>query len=154
MTGMPRRPPDEHPPRGNHPQRGHGRPPRPRRSAMAAAAIGVAVGLTAVACSAVGSPGGSLATGAGPPGASRLGTGTGAGLSWHSCTQVPRMQCARLRVPLDYRHPATAPPGQRQGVLLVNPGGPGASGLSLTTQVAGGLDPNVAAEYDIVGFDP
>ena len=47
------------------------------------------------------------------------------------------MQCASLRVPLDYRHPggrtitlalsrvpATAPPGRRQGALLVNPAGP------------------------------
>jgi pimeloyl-ACP methyl ester carboxylesterase len=77
------------------------------------------------------------------------------------------MQCARLRVPVDYRHPhgrkvtlalsripATAPPAQRQGVLLVNPGGPGASGLGLIAQVAKGLDPAVAADYDIVGFDP
>ncbi|MDR3032259.1 MAG: alpha/beta hydrolase, partial [Kitasatospora sp.] len=77
------------------------------------------------------------------------------------------MQCTRLRVPLDYqrpggrkitlalsRIPATAPPGQRQGVLLVNPGGPGASGLGLAAVVAKGLDPAVAADYDIVGFDP
>ena len=54
------------------------------------------------------------------------------------------MQCASLKVPLDYRNPggrkitlalsrvpATAPASQRQGVLLVNPGGPGGSGLSL-----------------------
>jgi pimeloyl-ACP methyl ester carboxylesterase len=135
---------------------------------MIAAAVGAAISITAAACSATGSPGGSLATGGGPAGTgASAGTGAGARLSWHSCTQVPRMQCARLRVPLDYRHPdgrkitlalsripATAPPGQRQGVLLVNPGGPGASGLGLAAQVATGLDPKVAAEYDIVGFDP
>ena len=50
--------------------------------------------------------------------------------------------------------PATAPAGQQQGYLLVNPGGPGASGLSLAADVAGGLDPTVASEYDIIGFDP
>ena len=72
-----------------------------------------------------------------------------------------------LSVPVDYakpggRHislaldmvPATAPKSQQQGILLVNPGGPGASGLSLAAEVAQGLSPGVAAQYDIVGFDP
>jgi len=69
-------------------------------------------------------------------------------------------------VPLDYRKPdgtkltlalsevpATAPPAKRQGILLVNPGGPGASGLSMAAFVAAGLTPAVASEYDIIGFD-
>jgi pimeloyl-ACP methyl ester carboxylesterase len=77
------------------------------------------------------------------------------------------VQCAQLQVPVNYGDPggrkitlalsevpATAPAGQRQGVLLVNPGGPGGSGLSLASFVASGLDPAVASEYDIVGFDP
>ena len=72
-----------------------------------------------------------------------------------------------LSVPVDYakpggRHislaldmiPATAPKSQQQGILLVNPGGPGASGLALAVEVAQGLSPAVAARYDIVGFDP
>ena len=76
------------------------------------------------------------------------------------------MQCASLQVPLDYSRPdgrkitlalsevpATAPASQRQGVLLVNPGGPGGAGLSLAAFVAEGLDPAVAADYTIVGFD-
>ena len=87
------------------------------------------------------------------------------GLTWHSCSGSG-LQCARLRVPLNYAKPhgrsitlalsevpATAPPSQRQGILLVNPGGPGGSGLSLASFVAQGLDPAVAARYDIVGFD-
>ncbi|MGE5292366.1 MAG: alpha/beta hydrolase [Micromonosporaceae bacterium] len=89
-------------------------------------------------------------------------------LSWHSCSGQRRsMQCASLSVPLDYRNPggrkitlalsrilATAPASQQQGVLLVNPGGPGGSGLSLAGAVANGLNPSVASEYDIIGFDP
>ena len=60
-------------------------------------------------------------------------------LDWQPCTvSGASMQCASLAVPLDYRHPsgrkitlalsmvpATAPASERQGDLLVNPGGPG-----------------------------
>ena len=76
-------------------------------------------------------------------------------------------RCARLAVPLDYAHPggrtitlalneipATAPAGQRLGPLLVNPGGPGGSGLRLALYVAGVLPRDVASQYDIIGFDP
>ena len=49
---------------------------------------------------------------------------------------------------------ATAPKSQQQGILLINPGGPGGSGLGLTEEVAIGLGKNVAADYDVVGFDP
>ncbi|HUJ07333.1 MAG TPA: alpha/beta hydrolase [Streptosporangiaceae bacterium] len=88
-------------------------------------------------------------------------------LDWHGCgTAGSRLRCAALQVPLDYARPggrtitialsevpATAPPSRRLGILLVNPGGPGGSGLSLASFVAQGLDPAVAARYDIVGFD-
>jgi pimeloyl-ACP methyl ester carboxylesterase len=92
-------------------------------------------------------------------------------LHWHACTgQVAQQgvpECTTLSVPVDYANPggrrislaldmipATAPRSQQQGVLLVNPGGPGGSGLSLAAEVAQGLSPDVAAQYDIVGFDP
>jgi pimeloyl-ACP methyl ester carboxylesterase len=92
-------------------------------------------------------------------------------LHWHSCSGqlgtegVP--DCTMLSVPLNYadpggRHislaldmvPATAPRSQQQGVMLVNPGGPGGDGLPLAAEVAQGISPSVAADYDIVGFDP
>ncbi len=38
--------------------------------------------------------------------------------------------------------------------MLVNPGGPGEPGRSLAGDVAAGISPQVAATYDIVGFDP
>jgi len=93
---------------------------------------------------------------------------TSSTLHWHSCpAQLRAPDCTTLSVPLNYadpggRHisialdmvPATAPPSQQQGVLLVNPGGPGASGLPWAPILAQGLSPNVAREYDIVGFDP
>jgi pimeloyl-ACP methyl ester carboxylesterase len=94
-----------------------------------------------------------------------------AALHWHSCSGqlaeegVP--DCTMLSVPLNYadpggRHislaldmvPATAPRSQQQGVMLVNPGGPGGDGLPLAAEVAQGISSGVAADYDIVGFDP
>jgi pimeloyl-ACP methyl ester carboxylesterase len=88
-------------------------------------------------------------------------------LHWHGCGgQLAGLECTSVQVPLNYsspngRHlsialdmaPATAPKSKQQGILLVNPGGPGASGLTLAAEVQQGLSSSVASEYDIVGFD-
>jgi pimeloyl-ACP methyl ester carboxylesterase len=92
-------------------------------------------------------------------------------LHWHSCSRQLAAygvhDCTMLSVPLNYadpggRHislaldmvPATAPRSQQQGIMLVNPGGPGASGLPWAPIIANGLSRGVAKDYDIVGFDP
>jgi pimeloyl-ACP methyl ester carboxylesterase len=89
-------------------------------------------------------------------------------LNWQPCTvSGASMQCASLAVPLDYRHPsgrkitlalsmvpASAPQDQRQGDLLVNPGGPGGAGRYLAASAAFSLDQKVASKYNIIGFDP
>jgi pimeloyl-ACP methyl ester carboxylesterase len=89
-------------------------------------------------------------------------------LHWHACASAgANARCGRIQVPLNYADPggrkitvaltevqATAPASQQQGILLVNPGGPGASGTSMASFVARGLSPSVAADYDIIGFDP
>lgn len=76
------------------------------------------------------------------------------------------VECARIQVPLDYARPAGtqisiallrihyADQPQRVGSLLVNPGGPGASGVSLAVELAGKLPTDVLQHFDIVGFDP
>ncbi|WP_052770410.1 alpha/beta hydrolase [Streptomyces sp. CNQ-509] len=97
-------------------------------------------------------------------------TTAGGGLSrvaWADCgtEATPRLQCGSLKVPLDYdrprgrtitlalnRVPHTA--ARSQGPLLVNPGGPGGSGLGLAEFVAGALPADVASQYDVIGFDP
>ncbi|MFJ6081052.1 alpha/beta hydrolase [Streptomyces sp. NPDC092369] len=94
-------------------------------------------------------------------------TATAAKLTWKKCgtTDYPTLQCASLKVPLDHanphgrqitlalsRVPHTA--SRSQGPLLVNPGGPGGSGLSLAGFVASSLPKAVASQYDVIGFDP
>lgn len=85
-------------------------------------------------------------------------------LDWRSCGGG--FTCARLRVPLDYAHPSAgtisiavnrlaAPgPGRRIGALVINPGGPGASGLDYARYLATVLPAAVRARFDLVGFDP
>ena len=89
---------------------------------------------------------------------------------WGPCSDpvltAAHAQCGFLSVPLDYQNPSgakiqlavsrvqhTSPAAQYQGVMLTNPGGPGASGLQLAT--LGEFVPNgVGAQYDWIGFDP
>ncbi|MFB6615230.1 alpha/beta hydrolase [Streptomyces sp. NPDC085524] len=88
-------------------------------------------------------------------------------LTWTGCatSRYPTLQCASLKVPLDHdrpegrqislaltRVPHTA--ATSQGPLLVNPGGPGGSGRGLAGFVASALPKEVAAQYDVIGFDP
>ncbi|MFE9675002.1 alpha/beta hydrolase [Streptomyces sp. NPDC006259] len=107
---------------------------------------------------------------AGPAGASPSPTAEAASAArpaWKKCgtTDRPTLQCASLKVPLDHGNPSgkqitlalsRVPHTARtyQGPLLVNPGGPGGSGLSLAGFVASSLPKTVAAQYDVIGFDP
>jgi pimeloyl-ACP methyl ester carboxylesterase len=83
-------------------------------------------------------------------------------LDWRDCDGG---ECAGLAVPLDYddpdgetidvaliRVPATDP-DQRIGSLLVNPGGPGASGVDFVRNSAFFLPDELREHFDIVGFD-
>jgi pimeloyl-ACP methyl ester carboxylesterase len=78
---------------------------------------------------------------------------------------APSFECARLTVPLDYAKPdgvtATVAvlrekaSGHRIGSLLFNPGGPGASGMSLVASLSSDLqDSPLSQRFDLVGFDP
>jgi pimeloyl-ACP methyl ester carboxylesterase len=84
-------------------------------------------------------------------------------VAWSPCGGG--LECGRVDVPVSYQDP-TGPtlelalvknpaddPSRRIGTLLMNPGGPGASGVR---RVARGfrISDEVAARFDIVGFDP
>jgi pimeloyl-ACP methyl ester carboxylesterase len=69
-----------------------------------------------------------------------------------------------LQVPLDYAHPNAGTisialdripaTGSKVGSLLLNPGGPGASGLDFLPQVAPQLGSSLRQHFDLIGFDP
>ncbi|MGI8661695.1 MAG: alpha/beta hydrolase [Acidimicrobiales bacterium] len=86
-------------------------------------------------------------------------------VEWARCDDGSRLDCATLGVPLDYAKPAgevlslalarlpARDPDKRIGSLLVNPGGPGGSGIDF---IKGGIafGNDVLDRFDIVGFDP
>jgi pimeloyl-ACP methyl ester carboxylesterase len=83
-------------------------------------------------------------------------------LAWADCGGGA--ECATLLVPLDYEEPdgqaislalkrqRAADQSNRVGSLLINPGGPGASGVDYLSYA--GFDSAITDVYDVVGFDP
>jgi pimeloyl-ACP methyl ester carboxylesterase len=75
-------------------------------------------------------------------------------------------QCAVISVPRDYAHPNGATfqltllrihdsdNHAHTGSLLVNPGGPGGSGIELALNLASQLSNDILTHFDVVGFDP
>ena len=85
--------------------------------------------------------------------------------NWSDCGNG--FLCAEIRVPEDYSAPSSGylnisilelPATDRKsriGSLIVNPGGPGASGVELVRDSGADLFPaDVREHFDIVGFDP
>lgn len=84
-------------------------------------------------------------------------------INWSNCGGG--FQCGDINVPLDYtkpkgttiriaivRKPATDE-AQRIGSLLLNPGGPGGSGIDYARS-PGVVSSAVSARFDLIGFDP
>lgn len=91
-------------------------------------------------------------------------------ISWFPCRQISLQrygaECAKVPVPLDYSKPGgkkiklavsrvlhRGGSGNYQGVMLVNPGGPGGSGLAMST-IGGYFPDSISSAYDWIGFDP
>jgi pimeloyl-ACP methyl ester carboxylesterase len=85
-------------------------------------------------------------------------------LDWRPCDGG--FECAQLVVPFDYARPdgprftlpvvklPAADPSQRIGALVINPGGPGVSGVQYALGARLEFPAAVLARFDIVGFDP
>ncbi|HVS69205.1 MAG TPA: alpha/beta hydrolase [Mycobacteriales bacterium] len=134
----------------------------------------VVAGLAALsACSSSGSPGTiapatpavSQSASSSPTASATAGAGLAAyehqHLTWRDCHDG--LQCSTLRVPLDYndlagrqlqiaviREQATQ---KSEGSLIVNPGGPGASGVDFVAQDASVFS-QLTTHLDLVSFDP
>ncbi len=74
--------------------------------------------------------------------------------------------CAMISVPADYSDPSGAAVQLQlirvhdtddavpTGSLIVNPGGPGGSGISLALGIAGQVSDALLSHFDLIGFDP
>ena len=140
-----------------------------------AGAVALAVGALLVGCSGtVGTvsqesptPSGSSSSGAPSPSATidaDLASFYAQKLVWSGCGGD--FQCSELTVPLDYAAASgetiklalirlRAPKqDKRIGSLVLNPGGPGGSGVDYARAARAVVDEVVRARYDVVGFDP
>jgi len=139
---------------------GRGVSARPVRRAWVAVAAALAL-LTAVL--AAGCSGGAAGS-ARPAEPSTLAGYYAQRLDWQPCDHG--FECARLLVPFDYARPAgqrfslpviklpAAEAVQRIGALVVNPGGPGGSGVEYALGARSEFPAAALARFDIVGFDP
>ncbi|MGH8893903.1 MAG: alpha/beta hydrolase [Actinomycetes bacterium] len=83
-------------------------------------------------------------------------------LRWRDCRDG--FECSRLEVPVDYGTPAgrtisvavvrLPASGEAKGALVLNPGGPGGSGVDYARAAEAVVSRAVRDRYDIVGFDP
>lgn len=85
-------------------------------------------------------------------------------IDWSECGDG--FQCGEVTVPLDYDRPGwkhiqlaviklpASKQHKRIGSLVINPGGPGGSGVNYARSAKKVIAPGVRARFDVVGFDP
>jgi pimeloyl-ACP methyl ester carboxylesterase len=131
----------------------------PRRARRLAAALSLAACVTA--CTSAPAP---AAASVPSPEPATLAGYYAQQLDWQPCDGG--FQCARLVVPFDYARPdgprftlpviklPAADPSRRIGALVINPGGPGESGVQYALAARGEFPAAILDRFDIVGFDP
>lgn len=138
-----------------------------RSPMMRLAAVGTALALTLAGCSSTtadSQSGASDASQSAPNASTPEGLESfySQDLDWEECGSI--IECATIEVPLDYADPEgesidlalnrRAVDGAT-GNLLVNPGGPGGSGLDLVaSSVPGMFSADLQRAYNVIGFDP
>ncbi|MFI9550513.1 alpha/beta hydrolase [Nonomuraea endophytica] len=90
----------------------------------------------------------------------------GRGIAWAPCAGDATAECGTLTVPTDWAKPGgptidlavarrkATDPTARMGSLIVNPGGPGESGVDFTLRRKDYFSEEITRRFDIVGFDP
>ena len=96
----------------------------------------------------------------------------GSPVQWVPCAAAPSdesripagAECGMLSVPVDYAQPdgevaqiamiRFGATGAKIGSLVINPGGPGESGVQAAAALVPTLPPNIRERFDLVGFDP
>ncbi|HEY7524141.1 MAG TPA: alpha/beta hydrolase [Candidatus Limnocylindrales bacterium] len=140
------------------------------RSRASLAAVLLVVGLTTTACLPQALPPTPPATSTPTPRPTAVGPSTAPSPAparparWSDCGRG--FQCATVEAPLDYadaslgtigisivRH-AAEDPAHRIGSLLVNPGGPGGSGIDFVRDGLEVFPRDLRLRFDVVGFDP
>jgi pimeloyl-ACP methyl ester carboxylesterase len=90
-------------------------------------------------------------------------------INWQPCPERPNdttIRCGTLQVPIDWSKPhgatfglavarqAAADPSQDRGPLLINPGGPGGSGVDFALAASSYFSQDILDHFDVIGFDP
>ncbi|MBB4686437.1 alpha/beta fold hydrolase [Amycolatopsis jiangsuensis] len=93
-------------------------------------------------------------------------------LQWTPCRDIAdgwpaedqRTECASISVPVDYAKPdgrtfdlavsRIKATGSRDGVVLTNPGGPGASGMDMPRSLLNTKAAGIGVHHDLIGFSP
>jgi pimeloyl-ACP methyl ester carboxylesterase len=94
------------------------------------------------------------------------GAAAAAPVKWRPCEEDATAECGTVRVPVDWAKPRgpqfdvavarrkATDPAHRIGSLIINPGGPGGSGVDFALGGADYFSPELRQRFDIVGFDP
>jgi pimeloyl-ACP methyl ester carboxylesterase len=88
------------------------------------------------------------------------------GIDWQPCPELAEVECGTLSLPIDWANPRgekfdlavarrkATDPAKRVGIMVINPGGPGGSGVDFALGADGYFSPEVQERFDIIGFDP